>query len=141
MLIVPAGHPLSGRDQLAVGELDEVPMVLLGPDFCTRRLWEESARSAGIRPRVSVEMNTIGSILAAVRQSASVTVLPAQSLAAEPADGLVAVPLRGPTPRRTVGLLYRRGGYRCAATEAFGSLLRDILGRAGWGLPADERAA
>jgi LysR family transcriptional regulator, cyn operon transcriptional activator len=141
MLIVPAGHPLSGRDQLAVGELDEVPMVLLGPDFCTRRLWEESARSAGIRPRVSVEMNTIGSILAAVRQSASVTVLPAQSLEAEPADGLVAVPLRGPTPRRTVGLLYRRGGYRCAATEAFGSLLRDILGRAGWGLPADERAA
>ncbi|HYF62194.1 MAG TPA: transcriptional regulator CynR [Herpetosiphonaceae bacterium] len=131
-LIVPAGHPWSGREYLAVGELDEAPMVLLGPDFCTRRLWEESARGAGIRPRVSLEMNTISGILAAVRQTASVTALPPQTLAAKGADGLVAVPLRDPTPRRAVGLLYRRGGYRCAASQAFSALLRGVLDRNGW---------
>ncbi len=140
MLIVPASHDWARRAQLAVRELDDVPMALLGPDFCTRRLWDEAAAHAGIRPQVSLEMNTIANILAAVRQTASVTVLPVQALLALGADGLVAVPLHTPTPRRTVGLLYRRGGYRCSATRAFSAVLRAVVQHNAWQITPSSAA-
>ncbi|HWQ12235.1 MAG TPA: transcriptional regulator CynR [Roseiflexaceae bacterium] len=130
VLIVAEEHPLAAREYVEVRELDGQPMVLLAPAFCTRRLWDSCAQQAGARPRVLVEMNTIGGVLASVRRTAAATVLPALALAADPPPGLHGIPLVNPTPQRTVGLLYRRGGYRCTAARAFAALFRDVAGAA-----------
>ena len=126
VLIVTAEHPLAGRTEVMVRELDGVPMVLLSNAFCTRRLWDACARQAGIRSRVLVEMNTIGSILTSVSHTMAPSVLPALALACEQAQGLVGIPLRDPTPQRMVGLLWRRNGYRCAASRAFAETVREV---------------
>jgi LysR family transcriptional regulator, cyn operon transcriptional activator len=118
VLIVSSHHRLAGRKVLKVRELDGESLILLPAAFTPRQLFDEKAGEVGVRPRVAIEMNSIEGILAAVRSSHGATVLPGLALAKK-ATGLRAIPLTEPTPRRTVGLLWRRDGYRCQATNAF----------------------
>jgi len=130
VLAAPTNHRLARRRAVRLHELDGEPLALLSRDFCTRRLFDQSARQAQIAPRVVVEMNSIEALLATVRASGIATVLPALALrgeaerdAAPNANGpcLHAIALSDPTPRRSVGLMWRRHAYRCAATRAFTS--------------------
>jgi LysR family cyn operon transcriptional activator len=129
VLIVSHQHPLAieGKRRVGVWELEGMPMVLLPQTYCTRRLWDSCARQAGIQPLVSVELNTISSILAAVGQSRNATVLPRLSLNDASPPHLVAIALDEPTPRRTVGLLQRSGSHPSAAARAFVDVLRQVI--------------
>jgi LysR family transcriptional regulator, cyn operon transcriptional activator len=127
VLIVSSRHRLAKRTLLKMKELDGEPLVLLPTAFYPRQLFDEKAREAGARPRVAVEMNSIEGILAAIRTSGGATVLPTLALTKKN-TGLRAIPLIEPTPRRTVGLLWRRGGYRCRATNAFMKYAHAVVG-------------
>jgi LysR family cyn operon transcriptional activator len=101
-----------------LASLADEPLVLLPDIFCTRRLLNASFEQAGIVPKVTVEMNSIEGILATVKTSKLATVLPRLSLGLEGNDGLRGIPLTNPTPRRGLGLLWKRGGYRSGAAQA-----------------------
>lgn len=68
-----------------------------------------SFEQAGIVPKVTVEMNSIEGILATVKTSKLATVLPRLSLGLAGHDGLRGIPLKHPTPRRGLGLLWKKG--------------------------------
>ena len=74
-----------------------------------------------------VEMNSIEGILATVRTSNLATVLPRLSLGLKGNDTLRGIPLKNPTPRRGVGLLWRRGGYRSGAVKALADQVRIVV--------------
>jgi LysR family cyn operon transcriptional activator len=118
VLIVSSRHRLARRRLLKIQELDTEPLILLPTSFYPRQLFDEKAREVGASPRVAVEMNSIEGILAAIRICGGATVLPHLALTKKTA-GLRVIPLTEPTPRRTVGLLWRRDCYRCNATRAF----------------------
>lgn len=121
VLVVPPGHRLAERRRVRMCELNGEPLVMLSQAYCTRRLVDESLRTGGAQARITVEMNAVEGILATVREGGAATVLPA--LAVQAANGLRTVALTEPTPRRTVGLLWRRDGYRRAAARAFAAEL------------------
>ena len=75
VLIVSPAHPLAGRASVRLAELDGLNMVLHGRGFATRRLLDDRMRDAGIRPRITVEMNDIDSLLEVVRLGTGATVL------------------------------------------------------------------
>lgn len=128
VVIVAQGHPWYERSEMTVRELDGAPMVMLSPAFCTRRLWDACAAEAAICPKVIVELNTVGGVLAALRQMAAVTVLPALAVGVDgQQEGLRGVRLTDPTPARTVGLLFRRGAPQCSATRAFTALVQNAV--------------
>jgi LysR family cyn operon transcriptional activator len=126
VLIVSDRHRLARRKFVKMKELDGEPLVLLPPVFYPRQLFDENARKVGARPRVAVEMNSIEGILGAIRRTGGATVLPALTLTKKPA-GLRAISVTEPTPRRTVGLLWRRDSYRCKATNAFIEYAREVI--------------
>ncbi len=117
VLIVAPEHRLARRARLPLRELDGERLVLQPESFAPRRLLEESVRAVGVRPHVVVEMNSIEGILATVRGMGGATVLP--SMAARKESALCLVPLTEPTPRRKIGLLWRRGSYRSRAAIRF----------------------
>jgi LysR family cyn operon transcriptional activator len=125
-LVVRADHPLAPKRTIAVSVLDGLPMIMLANTFCTRRLWEESARLASAQPRVVLEVNTVSSILSLVETTGLASVLPEYSLRDGESRGLKAVALTDPTPVRQVGLLWRRDESLCAATRAFMTLVREL---------------
>lgn len=122
VLIVRADHDLSQQTRLAVGTLDDVPMVMLSHTFCTRRLWEENARLAEAQPRIVMEMNTVSSILTVVEKTGLATILPRHTLMAGWPENLVSIALTDPTPSREVGLLWSQDAYLCTTSRAFMAL-------------------
>jgi LysR family cyn operon transcriptional activator len=73
-----------------------------------------------VAPRVALEADAVGSLVAVVRGGRVATV--ALEAAARQGD-LRAVQLSPPIAERTVSVLLRRDGYRSAATRAFLDLL------------------
>jgi LysR family cyn operon transcriptional activator len=126
VLVTRVGHPLARRRGLKVRELSAVPLVLLSPKYCTRQIIDRALAEALARLEVRVEMNSIESIVATVRQSDLVSILPSLALCLRE-DGLATVPLSQPKPSRTVGLLWLRGAHRRSAAQAFATVAEQAL--------------
>jgi LysR family cyn operon transcriptional activator len=124
--VLPHAHPLAKRRRLRVVELAAQPLVLLSAKYCTRQLIDRAFADAGVQPEVRVEMNSVESILATVREARLVTLLPSLALCQRD-QGLKAVSLIEPNPRRTVGLLWMRGAHRRVAARAFASVTEKVL--------------
>ncbi|HEX2054945.1 MAG TPA: transcriptional regulator CynR [Nitrospiraceae bacterium] len=127
VLITPQRHRLAKRSRIAIADLADEPLVLLPQTFCARRLIDETFQAATVRPTVAIEMNSIEGILATIRAGARATILPRLSLGIKPTGRLRAIDLINPTPRRRVGLLWRRGGYRSPAAQAFAEQARAVV--------------
>jgi LysR family cyn operon transcriptional activator len=124
--VTAADRPLARRKTLRIRDLATEPLALLAPRYCTRQLIDRAFATARVQPVVKVEMNSIESLLATVRQTSLTSILPTLALCRQE-NGLQAVRLIGPTPRRSVGLLWRRGSHRPAAAEVFAALTARIL--------------
>lgn len=125
-LIVTGTHPLAGCEAVQLADLDRLPLVLLPTSSCTRRQWDSYAAQADVTAQILVEMNSIHGILQAVAQTNTATVLPALASRTSAVDRFISIPLVNPTPKRTVGVLYRRHGYRSRAAQAFVTILRAL---------------
>ena len=135
VLIVSPAHPLAARASVRLSELDGLDMVLHGRGFATRRLLDDRMREAAIRPRITVEMNDIDSLLEVVRLGAGATVLSRRAV--NDRRGLVLVPITDPRMTRTAALLWHRDSHRGAAWHAFAGVVREVSGMC-W--PSDPRA-
>lgn len=126
VVVAPAGHALARRRSVKVSELASLPLVLLSARYCTRQLIDRAFAQAGRQPEVRVEMNSIESILATVRQSGLPSVLPSLALCQRDM-GLKAIPLTDPKPNRSVGLLWLRGAQRRVAAREFAKVAEQAL--------------
>ena len=121
-LIVGEGHPAYGRTVMPAAELQGMDLALLDTTFVTRQTIDQYFHDQQVAPRVAVECETAGQLMAIVRGGGLATVAPE---AAARRGELKAVQLSPPIPKRTVSVLLRRDAYRSAATRAFLRLLAD----------------
>ncbi len=126
-LFVAPDHPLAQPGGIELRQLNEQPLALLEERFVTRQLLDGALQQVGAVPRVVVETNTIAALVAVATRTGLPFVLPELAVADPAAVGLRALPLRNPTPRRRVGLLWRRGGVRSAAATALAEALLVLL--------------
>lgn len=119
-LLVTSGNPLARYTELSPSELEQSELALLPMTFATRLKIESYFTEHRIAPRVAVEVNTIGAIIAIVLGGQLGTILPIGIVNTQPE--LKAISLTNP-PCRTAALLSRRGSYRSAAAQALERLL------------------
>lgn len=115
-LLVGDRHPLAGCPGISLDELTGHGLILLTPNYNTRRLIDATLAVNGIDARVVMEMNAIEPILATVRHSTLATILSARLALEMP--GLHQIPLT-PTVTHTVALFTRHNSYLSAAARAF----------------------
>ena len=128
LFIANRAHPLADKSRIDVKTLDKQKMVLLPEGYCTRRIWDQAAKQTGITPEVQIEMNTIGGLLATLQDNNSAgTILPALTMQMKAAKPLKPIKLKNPAPKRTVGILWRNGGYRSKAALEFARLLGEYV--------------
>ena len=127
VLIASARHRFAKRRRLSLSSLSDESLILLPGIFCTRRLLNASFEQAGIQPKIIVEMNSIEGILATVRTSTLATILPRLSLGLGRHPVLRAIALKNPTPRRGIGLLWKKGGYRSGAVRALADQVKSVV--------------
>ena len=127
VLIASARHRFAKRRRLSLSSLSDESLILLPGIFCTRRLLNASFEQAGIQPKIIVEMNSIEGILATVRTSTLPTILPRLSLGFGRHPVLRAITLKNPTPRRGIGLLWKKGGHRSGAVRALADQVKSVM--------------
>ncbi|MVW79043.1 LysR substrate-binding domain-containing protein [Bordetella sp. 02P26C-1] len=128
-LIVSQTHPLARRKRIRLIELHRESLVLLPASFSTRRLLDECFAAAGAEPNIVAEINTVAGMLGMVMR------LPVGCIAAAsaipPNPSLRLIPLEGPTPMRTPGLLFNPRLPQTRPGLAFAGLLRKHAAKAG----------
>ena len=116
-LLVPAGHPLAGRDEVALEETAHEDWVLPEPHSCDHyELVSAACATAGFTPRIAHHAGDWGATFALVSAGFGVCLKPRQVPVSDEL-ALVAVPVREPTPRRRLLTVTRRGtrGQRAIA--------------------------
>ena len=128
VLAVRPQHPWAGRKRVRMAELHQQPLLVLTPEFTTRRLLDGWLRNAGAEPTILAEMNALTPILGLVRRMDVGAIVSEQAI---PADGgLVTIPLENPTPIRVPGLLLCRDVEHSAETKSFVGVLKEAVLRA-----------
>jgi LysR family transcriptional regulator, cyn operon transcriptional activator len=131
-LIVPETRALAHVESIEMAALHDMPVIMLSRTFCTRRLWEESARLVPAQPRVVMEMNTVSSILSAVQRTRLPAIMPHLVLADGDMPGLRSIALRDPAPSRQVSLLWHADYALCSASRSFMDLTRQVAEVFAW---------
>ncbi|MCW9705736.1 LysR substrate-binding domain-containing protein [Fodinibius salsisoli] len=125
LLITNSKHTLASKKWINVTALDQQKLILLPEGYCTRRIWEKCASKSCIAPELQIEMNTISGLLSVLENNSAVgTILPALTMQMKVSGGLKSVKLKNPTPRRTVGILWRDGGYRSVSSQKFAEIFK-----------------
>ncbi|HEX2672669.1 MAG TPA: LysR family transcriptional regulator substrate-binding protein, partial [Polyangiaceae bacterium] len=110
VLLVRKNDPLSRRKVVRMAALAARTLVLVPGATFTGEIIHEACRAAGFEPQVVLTLSSAEALCEVVRAGLASTILPAGYLrpADARADGLVAVRLKDPTPRRDLWLVRRR---------------------------------
>ncbi len=122
VLIVGSGHSHAGRKSIPMRELATLPLVLLTQEFGARQFVDHCLAEKGLTSQVILDMNAIDPIVAMIRNSRLATVLSAGAIVDH--TGLQIVRLTDPVPKRNVGILWRRDGYRSAAAQRMAEMMK-----------------
>lgn len=122
VLLVRSDHPLARRKRMRMVELHNVRMALLPKVFSTRQQLDECFRACGAEPLVVAEMNTVLPMIELIRQTDLAGIV--GESATDMVEGLSVVALENPTPIRTPGLIWKRGGPDDSAIKQFAAVVR-----------------
>jgi LysR family hydrogen peroxide-inducible transcriptional activator len=132
MVVLPAGHPWRERSAIAVKELAEEPVLMLGAGHCFREQvlsvcpdCQYSVASDDPLAR-TMEGGSLETIRHMVASGVGVTVLPCTAAGADRYAQrlLVLKRFKPPIPRRRVALAWRKGFYRPQAVAALAKAIR-----------------
>lgn len=122
-LVLPAGHPLAGRDSVALSELAEESFIGMNSGYPFRELTDRFCRDAGFEPKIIFELDEPDAIVGLVNQSLGITFIPASDW--KSVSHLLAQRLRisDPACYRTVGLAWSKRRYMSKAAQLFKRLV------------------
>ncbi len=125
--VLPAMHPLAGRDAISVADLaDEHWLQMPARDPVWRDFWLVTDRRAGVTPLLGPEVRTIDEQLAATVTGGYVSLTPASVAASYPRQGIHYVPVDDVAPSE-VAIAWRRGEQRAGVRE-FIAAVQDTAG-------------
>ncbi len=127
-LVVAATHPLARRRKVRMVELHGVRMVLLWPQFLTRKLLDDCFAAAGAKPVEVAQLNSIAPMIELIRQTDLAGIIPESAVGQR--EGLRVIPLEDPTPIRTPGMLWPKGATRSPVLKHFAEIIRRAAGEA-----------
>ena len=132
ILVCPPGHPFAGRT-IAVGELPEIPLVLMQEGAGVRQLLEDELRRQGKRLRdlnVELVLGLQESVRSAVQAGYGATFISRRAVEADLASGTVAeIHVEGVDLQRQISIARATGRVASRAAEAFVEFARARLDR------------
>jgi DNA-binding transcriptional LysR family regulator len=126
VLFVPAGHPLAGRDAVALAELAEVPLLLPPRGVAYREDLERAAAAAGFALVARAELDGLRLIASLAMGGFGAAILPATAVPGWLRGDWTQVPVLG-LQRRRVGIAQRKRGLPSAPARALLEVLRELV--------------
>ncbi|MEZ4866508.1 MAG: LysR family transcriptional regulator [Caldilineaceae bacterium] len=121
-------HPLAQQQTATLAELTQAPLLLLDKGATSRQLLDQQLLQVGLRPEI-IELGSIEVIKRYAAIDLGVAVVPRMAVTMEVATETLH-PLTIPwLPKRAIGVVRRRNGYRSPAERVFLQLLQEIVDR------------
>lgn len=135
-VVVPNDHPLAGRENLKLDDLDSLDLLLLDDGHCLRDQIVDLCRQAKINPSEATNSVTRASSLTTIVQlviaGLGATLVPESALAAEanhPQLGIARFD-DSVTAQRQIGLVFRNSAARADEFREFGETVKDAFDKA-----------
>jgi len=126
LAVLPAQHPLAGRDGVALSELAGDPFISFRTGSRLRELLDSAAADVGFEPRIALESNESRRIRSLVSSGLGVAILP-RSDAEGPGAPVAVTPLVEPALTRDVTLASRAKRRHSPAAQAFLALTLEVF--------------
>ncbi|GAB2567403.1 LysR family transcriptional regulator [Paractinoplanes abujensis] len=120
-LLVPAAHPLAGRQQVSAAAVADEPFIDLPPGFCNRVRTDNDFRLAGVTRRVVIETGDLSTIPGYVESGAGLALVP--PLVTETGTRVVPVDLEPPAAPWVLGVARDATSAPTRAAQAFLGLI------------------
>ena len=119
-------HPLASKKTVQVDDLTGIDFVAFDDDLRVGKEVERYLRKKGVEVNVVMHFDNIQTMKEAVALGTGVSILPVRVLASDISQGrLVAIPIKGCTLVRPLGIIHLRRKKFNRAAETFLSLLRE----------------
>ncbi|MBV0912452.1 LysR family transcriptional regulator [Anianabacter salinae] len=126
-IICATDHRFAERDGIPWRELQDEPLILSRRDYGVRGLVEQTLAMLGIRPRIVAEVGFLGSAAWMSACGIGLALLPGRLARAQPAPGIVTLPLLDPVVTRPAGVVKRRRHTLAPSAERFIEMLAEDL--------------
>ncbi len=127
VLVLPRGHELAWRTDVAVGALEDLPLLLLDEGHCLRDQTLDLCRSQDVRPGTvgDTRAASLATVVQCVAGGLGVTLIPEMAVGAETGRGkLDLARFADPVPGRTLGLVFRGSTARTEDYEQLAEIIR-----------------
>jgi DNA-binding transcriptional LysR family regulator len=139
-IVMPSGHPLSGKSGVTLDEASRYAMVSLPKDSQTRRLIDGLAFAAGLVLQHAVTVNQFATAMQCVHAGVGIAVVPGGAVPTAQRAGLVSKPLTKPAVSRAMGVVLLKDRGLTPSARGFLALLQDDWLHNGRG-PVGRRAS
>lgn len=135
-VVTHSSHPLAGRTDLTLGNIEQLGLLLLDDGHCLRDQILDLCRCAHLNPTEATNSVTRASSLTTIMQlvigGLGSTLIPESALATECHNPFIAVGSFTPdvTAERHIGLVYRSSAARAAQFQEFGQLITAAFNKA-----------
>ena len=131
VVICHPDHPLAGRREILLKDLENYPCILLDRNCSSRRILDEACEKAKVRLSIAMELSSIEVVKSLVSINSGISVVPEISIRGQIKTGsLVSLKIKefeSGRPRR-MGIIYRKDRYLSIAARSFLNMLKDDLG-------------
>lgn len=126
VLVLPAGHPLAGREELSAQVLHELPLLLLDEGHCLRDQTLDLCRLVNASPLLGdTRATSLATVVQCVAGGLGATLVPESAVNVETGGGALSTArFAAPAPGRVVGLVYRTSSGREEDFAQLAELLR-----------------
>ena len=127
VLVVPTKHPLAGRTNVALKDLDGLELLMAAPNTAYRQELDAASEAAGITLIPKAQLDGVRLMASLTFEGHGPAILPATAIPQWlPQGDWKQVPVDG-LPRRKVGFAQRRRGLPGAPARALIEILREVV--------------
>jgi LysR family cyn operon transcriptional activator len=116
VMVVSKNHALAHLDKIAFKKIEEIPLILPGKGSNSREYVEELFKKFNMKPKISIELQSIHALLQMVENSDWATIV--AEMALKDWDSLKAIQITGVSTKRDSYML-TMGGYQKKAVKLF----------------------
>lgn len=125
-VLLPADHPLAGRDEVTLAELSDTPFLLYQRSFVLNDRLVQACRQEGFTPREGGRSGQADFLAALVAAGQGVVLLPSVVARGLMRPGVVRLTLDAPEQLRwDIVFIWRDGAYLSRAAQAWLELVRE----------------
>jgi LysR family hydrogen peroxide-inducible transcriptional activator len=128
LLAVPGGHPLAGRESVAIGDLAHESLLLLEDGHCLRDQALDVCGLAGAGEKTGFRATSLETLRQMVAANVGITLLP--SLSVQPpvprSDNIRLLRFSGRAPHRQIAMVWRKSSAMDGFLHKLAALFRDL---------------